>query len=143
MLDPLAEKVLAEIGNSKNLSESLQALEHVRGKAPAPPQWQKAYDNFVAVIESNRRFQIPAGADLSQFVLFPSSFKSESHGIEDLRLVLFTDEDGSTIHYGTYTAFNGYTIFPTLMIVNDKGSIQTHTMLGRYAQNKGMALFPR
>ena len=97
----------------------------------------------MAVIESNRRFQIPAGADLSQFVLFPCAFKSESHGIEDLRLVLFTDEDGSTIHYGTYTAFNGYTIFPTLMIVNDKGSIQTHTMLGRYAQNKGMALFPR
>ena len=55
----------------------------------------------------------------------------------------FTDDDGSTTLYGTYTAFNGDTVFPTMLVANDNGSIQTHTILGRYAQNKGMALFPR
>ncbi|HEX2950488.1 MAG TPA: glycosidase, partial [Armatimonadota bacterium] len=82
------------------------------------------------------------GADLSELVIFPVS-QNESRGIEDLRLVQFTDDGGTTTLCGTYTAFNGHTIFPTMLIVNGNGSIQSHTMSGRHARNKGMALFPR
>ena len=63
-------------------------------------------------------------------MIFPVS-QNESRGIEDLRLVKFSDDDGSTTIYGTYTAFNGYTIFPTLLVVRNPTRIQSHTMSGR------------
>ncbi|MCE5200807.1 glycosidase, partial [bacterium] len=75
-------------------------------------------------------------------VIFPVS-QNESRGIEDLRLVKFTNGDGSTNLCGTYTAFNGYTIFPTMLVIRDNGCVQSHSISGQLAQNKGMALFPR
>ena len=46
-------------------------------------------------------------------MIFPFS-DIERHGIEDLRMVRFTEDDGSHIDYGTFTAFNGERIFPQL-----------------------------
>ena len=69
--------------------------------------------------------------------------QNESRGIEDLQLVRLRDDDGSTTIFGTYTAFNGHTIFPTALAIRGDGFVQSHLMSGQHAQNKGMALFPR
>jgi len=94
------------------------------------------------LVRSNYVLGIPPDADPAEVVIFPTS-DAESHGIEDLRLVLFKDEDGSCRYYGTYTAYNGKHSMPQLLEISTAEEVRVHTMSGRCSQNKGMALFPR
>ena len=75
-------------------------------------------------------------------MIFPFS-DIERHGIEDLRLVLFTDDDGARSYYGTFTAYNGVRVFPQLLEYSGGDTIDVSLITGECAQNKGMALFPR
>jgi len=75
-------------------------------------------------------------------VLFPIS-ETESQGMEDMRLVLFTGEDGHRAFFGTYTAYNGRQILPQLLEISGPQKATIHVLRGPYAQNKGMAMFPR
>lgn len=79
---------------------------------------------------------------ISERVLFPVSY-TESNGIEDARFVRFTDEKGLVTYYATYTAYNGYTILPKLIQTRDFCRFEVKPINGEYAQNKGLALFPR
>jgi predicted GH43/DUF377 family glycosyl hydrolase len=74
-------------------------------------------------------------------VLFPIS-ESESQGMEDMRLVKFDNRDGSFNYYGLYTAFDGRKILPQLLSVIPEASAEVTVLFGKFAQNKGMALFP-
>lgn len=136
------QRVRERLREKPSPAEIRSDLERFRKETASPAQWQRTRDNFLALIESNYSLQVPEGADLSELVIFPVS-QNESRGIEDLRLVKFVDDDGSSTLLGTYTAFNGYTIFPTLLAISDPGHVETHTMSGDYARNKGMAIFPR
>ncbi len=51
---------------------------------------------------------------LSGTVIFPITGQ-QSKGLEDLRLVLFTHDDGEQEWIGTYTAYNGSAIQSELM----------------------------
>ncbi|MCJ7812396.1 glycosidase, partial [bacterium] len=79
---------------------------------------------------------------ISERILFPVSY-TESNGIEDARFVRFTNDDGSIVYYATYTAYNGYAILPKLIETKDFYHFEVKPLNGEYAQNKGMALFPR
>lgn len=80
--------------------------------------------------------------DLSEVVISPVT-ESQSHGIEDLRLVRFTDEDGSVSYYGTYTAFSGREIRQELLRTIDFRTFDMTPLGGPATSSKGMALFPR
>ena len=79
---------------------------------------------------------------ISERTIFPISYR-ERNGIEDARFVKFTNDDGSKIYYGTYTAFDGSTTLPKLIRTKDFVHFKVMPLNGLYAQNKGMALFPR
>lgn len=79
---------------------------------------------------------------LSERIIFPYS-PSESNGIEDARFVRFTEDDGSVMYYGTYTAYNGRMILPQILETTDFLTFNVATLNGPEVQNKGMALFPR
>jgi predicted GH43/DUF377 family glycosyl hydrolase len=85
---------------------------------------------------------VPPDTDISEVVIFPFS-DNERHGVEDMRLVCFWNDDGSSQYYGTYTAFNGFRIFPQLLSYRPGEKIEIHMLGGSCAKNKGMALFPR
>jgi len=93
---------------------------------------------------ANSHYEIIFSLDtaLSERVIFPIS-NSESNGIEDARFVKFTDDTGSVTYYGTYTAYNGFTILPKLIETRDFYHFKIMPINGEYAQNKGNALFPR
>lgn len=93
---------------------------------------------------ANSHYEISFSLDtaISERVIFPISY-TESNGIEDARFVRFTDEDGAVTYYGTYTAYNGFTILPKLIETQDFYRFKIMPVNGEYAQNKGMALFPR
>jgi predicted GH43/DUF377 family glycosyl hydrolase len=80
--------------------------------------------------------------DISERVIFPIA-DTEMKGIEDARFVRFTGDDGSATYYATYTAYDGITILPKLLMTKDFYHFKVMPMHGEVAQNKGMALFPR
>jgi predicted GH43/DUF377 family glycosyl hydrolase len=80
--------------------------------------------------------------ELSETVLFPV-LPSQRQGIEDVRLVRFSDEDGRTAYYGTYTAFSGAEARPQMLSSDDFVAFAMHPLSGDATDAKGMALFPR
>lgn len=52
------------------------------------------------------RMRCETGYNLSEIVIFPLT-PSQRNGIEDLRLVRFSDDDGTETWFGTYTAYSG------------------------------------
>lgn len=80
--------------------------------------------------------------DLSQLVIFPVTYRQRG-GLEDLRLVRFTEEDGHPVYLGTYTAFSGESVRQELLRTRDFASFELSALRGPLSATKGMALFPR
>jgi predicted GH43/DUF377 family glycosyl hydrolase len=91
---------------------------------------------------SNYLLSFDPATSLSERLIWPEG-PFESRGMEDARFVRFTEADGSSTYYATYTAFNGFEILPQLIETNDFSAFEISTLAGHSAQNKGMALFPR
>lgn len=88
------------------------------------------------------RLECTDSEELSETVIFPI-LPSQRQGVEDLRLVRFTDDDGSKEVLGTYTAFDGRTARSELLRGIDDRTLEMRPLTGRMAGYKGMALFPR
>ncbi len=80
--------------------------------------------------------------EISEAVIFPF-LPSQGRGIEDVRLVRFTDDDGSTNYRGTFTAFSGSDVLQGLLETQDFVSFEMRSLKGPLARSKGLALFPR
>ncbi len=134
--------VMSRLPERFTMVELEHAIHAARNAKPTELQTEETTESMLWLARENYQLKLPADADISEVVIFPRS-ENESRGIEDLRLVPFIDDDGSTSIYGTYTAFNGYRVLPQLMQTTDFRSVGIHTLNGACAQNKGMALFPR
>jgi predicted GH43/DUF377 family glycosyl hydrolase len=142
-----AEKILDRSPDPITLATLNQAVEETRQAGDAPETISEQVETVLSVARSNYSLEVAEGTDPSEVVIFPVS-EAESRGIEDVRLVQFTDDEGALRYYGTYTAYNGRCIMPQLLEIVQRGGgapirIFVHTMSGRQVQNKGMALFPR
>lgn len=106
----------------------------------------EAFDRIARLVkmmaEASYELRIDRSFNLEDMVLFPIS-STESQGMEDMRLVLFEDEDGTINYYGTYTAYNGHEIMPHVLEVSLQGRAIISMMWGKFAKNKGMAFFPK
>ncbi len=92
--------------------------------------------------ESNYEVQFRPEQELSERIIFPSS-PTQRNGIEDARFVYFRNDDGTSLYYATFTAYDGRVVMPQLMETSDFLHFRIITLNGPAAQNKGMALFPR
>ncbi len=138
----MVPSVLDRLGDTFTMNELCAAIEALRASIPEPMRLDDTADLMQWLAHSNYIIEGPKDADISEMVVFPYS-ENESNGIEDMRLVQFTDDDGSIRYYGTYTAFNGSRILPQLMEIREYRTLEVHTLGGKYAIDKGMALFPR
>src|SRR5690606_7862732 len=68
--------------------------------------------------------------DLSQLVIFPVTYRQRG-GLEDLRLVRFTEEDGHAVYLGTYTAFSGESVRQELLRTRDFASFELSALQER------------
>jgi predicted GH43/DUF377 family glycosyl hydrolase len=137
-----AQAVLARLGDRFTRAELSNAIDEIRKQAAVSGASEESNDALLAVIQANYHIPLVPGTDISEAVIFPHS-DNERRGIEDLRLVRFTGDDGSVRYYGTYTAYDGFRIFPHLLAYPEGGNVQVRMLTGRCAKNKGMALFPR
>jgi predicted GH43/DUF377 family glycosyl hydrolase len=79
---------------------------------------------------------------ISGTVIFPIT-EAQRNGLEDLRLVEFTHNNGEREWIGTYTAFSGHGIASEFLRTKDFNRFALCPIEGSAARNKGMALFPR
>jgi predicted GH43/DUF377 family glycosyl hydrolase len=100
-----------------------------------PPQIEANEDGWV-------RMCAEGSENISETVIFPI-LPSQVRGVEDLRLVKFTDHDGVQSVIGTYTAFDGVTARAELLRGIDARTYEMRELTGAMAGYKGMALFPR
>ncbi len=108
---------------------------------PEPP-FATAADSAIELDQGAIEIHRHRDSSLSGTVLFPMT-EAQRNGLEDLRLVQFTHDDGKVEWLGTYTAYNGTTIRSELLRTDDFRTFVLAPMGGPAARNKGMALFPR
>ena len=132
--DAIMEVVLRRLGERFTAEELREAIN-------GP---QAVVEGLLRPDSESAGFEWLAGCDgrITDAVLFPIC-EAESQGMEDMRIVRFTDDDGSVRYYGTYTAYNGRNILPQIVEMREPNVARVRTLHGRCARNKGLALFPR
>lgn len=108
----------------------------------AAQEAKETLQRLLWIADSNYQIDFSPNLAVDERAIFPVS-ANESNGIEDARFVLFTEDDGSTKYYATYTAYNGHAILPQIIETHDFLQFRIRTMNGNAVRNKGMALFPR
>jgi predicted GH43/DUF377 family glycosyl hydrolase len=81
-------------------------------------------------------------SSISGNVLFPIT-RAQRNGLEDLRLVQFTENDGRKFYCGTYTAFSGSEIGCEMLTTQRFQEFTLTPLRGAAANHKGLAIFPR
>ena len=137
-----AHAALAPLGEHFTLGDLDAQLDRLRRYDGLTAEQEATLESIRWLAESNYELMFEPQRDLSERVIFPYS-PSESNGIEDARFVRFEDASGEVVYYATYTAYDGKRILPQMIETRDFVRFQVHTLNGRGAENKGMALFPR
>ena len=136
------ELVLAELDDQFRVSQLRRVLKRLRSEGRIGTGWKRLKSTMLWVAIANYDLHIPHHCMPSEAVIFPAT-DYEARGMEDVRLVLFTDDDGTRTYYGTYTAYDGHGTYPMLIETSDFHDFRIHALGGRFARNKGMAMFPR
>lgn len=135
--------VLEGLPSEFTAAELEERMIKAEGKRTLPKRAQADMQEILAWMNKNiYRVKFRADTRISGRVLFPV-VESESRGIEDARLVRFTDDDGSVTYYATYTGYNGFVVVCKLLETKDFLSFKSTTLTGKASHNKGVALFPR
>lgn len=138
----IAGNVLDRLPEHFVFADLRRTIDELRPRFDDQTVFDEAAESLLWLVRSNYHLKFPADCPISEVVIFPVT-EDESRGIEDARFVRFTEEDGSVMYYGTYTAYNGFRILPQLLQTPDFTTFKIMTMNGKCVQNKGMALFPR
>lgn len=134
--------VMERLGDYFTYGELQLAIEKAIRENELGPIERKVVKDINWLANSHYEISFSLDTALSERVIFPIS-DTERNGIEDARFVRFTDDDGTVTYYATYTAYSGFTILPKLIETKDFYNFKVLPINGDYAQNKGMALFPR
>ena len=148
--------VLADVGIADELSNGVlaqlptvfdaAALQEALGTVPVALLTHSGsvgtLDALWRLLTTPYRVSFPSDVELSAQVLLPA-VDEERNGIEDVRLVRFTTDDGEVEYRATYTAYDGSRIGSRLLVSTDLRTATSTRLAGPGARGKGMALFPR
>lgn len=140
--EPLVSEVLSGLPTPFRQAQLNRAIRQARHVYHDSASFASQAADIRWLARANYELHFPNDLRPAEIVIFPAT-ENEQRGMEDLRLVHFTDDDGSDRYFGTYTAFDGRRILPMLLETSDFHSFHVRTLVGRNARNKGMALFPR
>ena len=140
--DRVTNKLLKGLGETFTFGQLESKIKKLLSTKFRLKDKHNAIDTVLWLARSNYEVIFRPDEQISERVIFPVS-ENESAGIEDARFVRFVDDDKSVTYYATYTAYNGFDILPQILETTDFLTFKMHTLSGKEAQNKGMALFPR
>jgi predicted GH43/DUF377 family glycosyl hydrolase len=141
--DDFTASVIATLNSKFTLDElkaNLQSVERQNRKRQ--PGAVVSSRSLLTLAQANYEVSYSPDQPLSERIIFPTS-PTEINGIEDARFVQFQEEDGRTLYYATYTAYDGKVTMPQILMTEDFLHFEMSTLNGPEVQNKGMALFPR
>lgn len=133
---------IVDANNKIHLDESPSFFTSLKKKEDCFHSKDSSQNQIVEDANSDDDYALEAatGLPLNECVIFPFA-KSESMGMEDVRLVKFTGKN-KPVYYGTYTAYDGKQIRSKLIETDDFSSFKIRTLKGKAISDKGMALFP-
>jgi beta-1,2-mannobiose phosphorylase / 1,2-beta-oligomannan phosphorylase len=137
-----ASLILDKLNDRFTYGELRDCIKDARSSLHLSIDKEILFNQIMWLAKSHYELDFSLDTNISERVIFPVS-KNEKNGIEDARFVKFTDDNGETIYYATYTAYDGITILPKLLETRDFYHFKILPLHGEIAQNKGMALFPR
>ncbi len=140
--DRVTDKLLKGLGETFTFGQLESKIKKLLSTKFRLKDKHDAIDTVLWLARSNYEVIFRPDEQISERVIFPVS-ENESAGIEDARFVRFVDDDKSVTYYATYTAYNGFEILPQILETTDFLTFKMHTLSGKEARNKGMALFPR
>ena len=141
-LNDLSASVVKRLPDRFSLDELEASLTALEAHGPPHAIWFETVKIIRVLASSNYVTAFPTSSQLAERVIFPAG-PNETRGMEDARFVRFTEDDGQSTYYATYTAYDGFQILPQLIETDDFRRFTVSTLNGAAAQNKGMALFPR
>ncbi|GAM97839.1 predicted glycoside hydrolase [alpha proteobacterium U9-1i] len=121
--------------------EGILAQDGTLNLWPSPP-FSMAAEADAPVLEGEVLARRSPTTAISGAVIFPFT-RAQRNGLEDLRLVRFTEDDGAKRYFGTYTAYSGSGIASEMLETRDFDTFKFSPMRGEAAKNKGMGLFPK
>lgn len=134
--------ILDNLGENFTYGELMKNLVAAKKEPNLTEDHLKIINQMMWLASSHYEIHFSMDSAISERVIFPIS-ATEKNGIEDARFVKFTDDNGDVTYYATYTAYDGETILPKLIMTKDFYEFKILPINGEIAQNKGMALFPR
>jgi len=137
-----AAVVTEHLGETFTRTQLKAAINRAAGSPRLTAGVRRLSNQLMWMALANYELDYPPDCHPEEIVLFPAT-RYEGNGMEDTRLVRFTEDDGTVRYYGTYTAYDGQRIYPMLLETDDFHTFHIATLWGRYSRNKGMALFPR
>lgn len=135
-------QVLSELPDVFTEEILRRAMADLQPRLLARQAVQRAVQRVRYIASSQYDLTFPSGTPVGEQLIWPSS-AAESHGMEDVRLVRFVDDDGSALYYGTYTAYDGDHVAPHVLATKDFQEYRVGPLAGPAARDKGLALFPR
>ncbi|HTE10862.1 MAG TPA: glycoside hydrolase family 130 protein, partial [Chitinophagaceae bacterium] len=134
--------MMGKLTDSFTYEELKRYVEETRQAVYTDAKSMVLLNEMMWLASSHYEMNFSVDTAISERVIFPIA-DTEMKGIEDARFVRFTDDDGEVTYYATYTAYDGITILPKLLLTKDFYHFKVMPVHGEVAQNKGMALFPR
>lgn len=136
------ETIMNKLTDTFTYEELKRYVEETRMSFANDQQSLILLNEIMWLASSHYEMEFSVDTDISERVIFPIA-DTEMKGIEDARFVRFIADDGEVTYYATYTAYDGITILPKLLVTKDFYHFKVLPIHGEVAQNKGMALFPR
>lgn len=138
----MIDEIMSGLKDRFIYGELLASIEKCTEGKKLSFQQRRALNAIETSSSSHYEMEFSYDTVLSERVIFPFSF-TENKGIEDMRFVKFTDDDGSITYYSTYTGYSQNGILSKFISTKDFRRFKVLPVNGEYARDKGMALFPR
>lgn len=135
-------EIIKHLDDKFTFKELRIILNKTKKTYPFPRKQTLTIDQILWLASSHYEIEFSLDTSLSERVIFPIA-GNEKNGTEDARFVRFTDDDGSTKYFATFTAWDGSIILPKLLETNSFYKFKISPLEGDIVSDKGMALFPR
>jgi len=142
IVNEISTEVMNKLKEQFYYSQLKQSIKSAQEAKKLNLDEAKTLKQMMWLAKSHYEVVFSQDTDISERTIFPVS-RTESNGIEDARFVKFTEDNGETIYYATYTAYDGYTILPKLLETKDFYHFKNLPLHGECSTDKNFALFPK
>jgi predicted GH43/DUF377 family glycosyl hydrolase len=142
IINDISTEVLNKLNGFFYYAEIKNVISRTQEKKRLTLDQKKTLKEMMWLAKSHYEIIFSQDTDISERTIFPVS-ETEKNGVEDARFVKFTEDNGESTYYATYTAYDGFTILPKLLETKDFYHFKNLPIHGECSKDKNFALFPR